>query len=257
MDLTDVIPRQTVMPTPPASHQSPTETPAPSLADAYNDNPAANPMESLSHTTEAPANFASTPVTPPSPPAAQPPSPAPTIDTPLLHILQLRNQIQGIEARQLTLIEETKVLQNSLINFLCFQFPHTANFFPTKSTPAPPLAASSVVDPLAEDGQMEPINLSEEDIFDWQTPIITPATITPPARADDIVESSYARKRKMPAGRRIQADTPSDAADKFDNATELPAPQSPAKRRRRYHVVSSDSDDDGSADPASSKSLAF
>ncbi|KAK9018899.1 hypothetical protein V6N11_033944 [Hibiscus sabdariffa] len=104
---------------------------------------------------------------------------------------------------------------------------------------------------------MEPINLSGEDIFDWQTPIIAPATITSPGRADDVAESSHARKRKIPAGRTIQVDTPSDAADKFEDAAEHPAPQSPAKRQRRYHVVNSDSDDDGSADPASSKSLAF
>ncbi|KAK8636274.1 hypothetical protein V6N13_004978 [Hibiscus sabdariffa] len=108
MDLTDVVPLQTAMPTPLASHQSPAETPASSPADAQNDTPAANPMECPTHTPEAPASFASTPVTPSSPPAAQPPSPAPTTNTPLLHILQLRNQIQRIEARQLTLIEETK-----------------------------------------------------------------------------------------------------------------------------------------------------
>ncbi|KAK8685758.1 hypothetical protein V6N13_124793 [Hibiscus sabdariffa] len=59
----------------------------------------------------------------------------------------------------------------------------------------------------------------------------------------------------MPAGRIIQADTPSDAADKSEEATERPAPQSPAKRRRCYHIVSSDNGDDGSADPASFKSM--
>ncbi|KAK9018904.1 hypothetical protein V6N11_033949 [Hibiscus sabdariffa] len=42
MDLTDVVPLQTVMPTPPASHQSSTETPTPSPVDAQNDPPAAN-----------------------------------------------------------------------------------------------------------------------------------------------------------------------------------------------------------------------
>ncbi|KAK8512074.1 hypothetical protein V6N12_018555 [Hibiscus sabdariffa] len=255
--LTDVVPLQTAMPTPPAIHQSLAETPAPSPVDAQNDTPAANPMESPAHTPEAPASFASTPVTPSSPSAAQPPSPAPTTDTPPLHILQLRNQIQRIEARQLTLIEETKVFQNSLINFLCFQFLHASNFFPTQPTTAPPPAVASAADPSAEDGQTEPMNLSGEDMFDWQTPITAPATITPPAQADDVAESSHARKRKMPAGRTIQADTPSDDADKSTYAAELPTPQSPDKRRRRYHVISNDSDDDGNADPTSSKSLAF
>ncbi|KAK8557931.1 hypothetical protein V6N12_010154 [Hibiscus sabdariffa] len=87
MDLTDTVPLQTAMPTPPASHQSPAETSASSPADAQNDTPTANPMESPAHTPEAPASFASTPVTPSSPPAAQPPSPAPTTDTPPLHIV--------------------------------------------------------------------------------------------------------------------------------------------------------------------------
>ncbi|KAK8519607.1 hypothetical protein V6N12_025640 [Hibiscus sabdariffa] len=257
MDLTDATPIQVAMPTPPTSHQSQAETPAPSPVDVQNDTPATTPMDNPAHTPEAPANFASTPATPPSPPAANPQSPAPTVDTPPLHILQLHNQLQRVETRQLQLIEETKVFQNSLISFLCFQFPHAANFFRTQPTTAPPLAAASTADPSVEDGQTEPINLSEEDIFDWQTPIIALATITALARADDVVESSHARKRKMPAGRTIQTDTPSDAADKSKEATECPSPQSPAKRRRRYHIVSSYSDDDGNADPASSKSLAF
>ncbi|KAK8586188.1 hypothetical protein V6N13_130710 [Hibiscus sabdariffa] len=127
------------------------------------------------------------------------------------------------------LIEETKVFKNSLISFLFFQFPHAANFFRTQPTTAPPLVATSAADPSAKDGQMEPINLSRKDIFDWQTPIIAPATITSPARANDVAESSHARKWKKPAGRTIQADTPSDAADKSEEATERPAPQSPAK----------------------------
>ncbi|KAK8696829.1 hypothetical protein V6N13_001953 [Hibiscus sabdariffa] len=258
MDLTDATPIQAAMPTPPANHQSPAETPAPSPVDAQNDTPAANPMDIPAHTPEASSSFASTPATPPSPPpAANPPSPAPTANTHPLHILQLRNQIQRIEAQQLTFIEETKVFQNSIISFLCFQFPHAANFFRTQPTTAPPPVAAFAADPSAEGGQTEPINLSEEDIFNWQTPIIAPATITLPTRADDVAESSHARKRKMTAGRTIQADTPSDAVDKSEEAAEHPAPQSPSKRRIRYHVVSSDSDDDGSTDPASSKSLAF
>ncbi|KAK8640311.1 hypothetical protein V6N13_008068 [Hibiscus sabdariffa] len=158
IDLTDAVPLQTAKPTPPASHQSPTETPAPSPADAQNDTLAANPMNSPAHTHEAPASFASTPVTPPSPPVAQPPSTAPTTNTSPLHILHLCNQIQRIEVRQLTLIEETKVFQNRLINFLCFKFPHTVNFFPTQPTTAPPPAAASAANPSAEDGQTEPIN---------------------------------------------------------------------------------------------------
>ncbi|KAK8652128.1 hypothetical protein V6N13_061150 [Hibiscus sabdariffa] len=74
MDLTNFVPLQMAMPTPPASHQSPAETPAPSTAEAQNDTPVANP--SPAHTPEAHASFASTPTTPPSPPV-----PAPTTET--------------------------------------------------------------------------------------------------------------------------------------------------------------------------------
>ncbi|KAK8512045.1 hypothetical protein V6N12_018526 [Hibiscus sabdariffa] len=141
---------ETVIPTPPANHQSPVETPAPSPADAQSDTPAANPMDSLAHTPEAPASFVST---------------------------QLHHQST-----------------TSTPTIPCLNYRHSS------------ATHSAAV-------QLDP-----------ETPIIAPATITSPARADD----------------------------------------SPAKRRRRYHVVSSDnddddndSDDDGSADPASSKSLAF
>ncbi|KAK8508525.1 hypothetical protein V6N12_044443 [Hibiscus sabdariffa] len=100
MDLTDVVPIQMAMPITPASHQSPAETPAPSTVEAQNDTPAANPMESPAHTPEAHASFASTPTTPPSPPAANPPAPAPTIEpTPSIQLLELRNQLQRVEAR--------------------------------------------------------------------------------------------------------------------------------------------------------------
>ncbi|KAK8556692.1 hypothetical protein V6N12_003087 [Hibiscus sabdariffa] len=104
------------------------------------------------------------------------------------------------------MIEETKVFHNSLIRFLCFQFPDAARFFSTPPNTAPPLA-NSVVNPSEEAGQTEPVNLSKEDIFDWQTLVIPPTT-TPPAHTDNATDPSPARKRKKPAGRTIQADTP-------------------------------------------------
>ncbi|KAK8640308.1 hypothetical protein V6N13_008065 [Hibiscus sabdariffa] len=115
----------------------------------------------------------------------------------------------------------------------------------------------NIADPLTKPLAQQKHDRHTESLGIRYTPIIAPVTITSPARADDIAESSHARKRKMLAGRTIQADTPLDAADKSADAAELPAPQSPAKRQRRYHVISSDNDYDGSADPASSKSLEF
>ncbi|KAK8560286.1 hypothetical protein V6N12_013085 [Hibiscus sabdariffa] len=144
MDLTDATPIQVAMPTPPASHQSQAEPQAPTAA--------ANSTDSPAHTPEVDARFALTPPTPPSPPAARSPPPAPTTEvTPPAHIMQLRNQLQ--------------------------------RFFPPQSTTAPPLAASAV-NPSDEVGQTEPIHLSGEDIFDWQSPNIAPATITQPAQVD-------------------------------------------------------------------------
>ncbi|KAK8667596.1 hypothetical protein V6N13_007744 [Hibiscus sabdariffa] len=164
---------------------------------------------------------------------------------------QESRQLQRVETRQLQLIEEAKVFRTSLIHLLCFQFPDATQFFPPQTTTAPPHAASAV-NPSDEVGQMEPINLSEEDIFDLQTPF----EHQPEVRTD-IPESSNARKRKQPAGRTIQADAPSDAADKPNDISEIPAPQSPAKRQRHYNVVSNDSDDADSTNPTSSRSLAF
>ncbi|KAK8565015.1 hypothetical protein V6N12_058591 [Hibiscus sabdariffa] len=114
MDLTDAVPLQMAIPTPPASHQSPAETPAPSPADAQNDTPAANPTDSPAHTPEAHTSFASTPTTPPSPPAADTPTPAPTKEaTQSIQLLQHHNQLQRVEARQLQLIEETKLARRN------------------------------------------------------------------------------------------------------------------------------------------------
>ncbi|KAK8999760.1 hypothetical protein V6N11_065257 [Hibiscus sabdariffa] len=169
--------------------------------------------------------------------------------------MQLRNQLQRVEARQLQMIEETKVFHNSLIQFLCFQFPDAARFFSTPPNTAPP-PATSAVNPSEEAGQTEPVNLSEEDIFDWQTPVIPPTT-TPTAHTDNAADPSPARKRKKPAGRTIQADTPSDAADDSGATADFHVPPSNIKRRRHLHVISSDSEDDGITEPASSKSLAF
>ncbi|KAK8986901.1 hypothetical protein V6N11_055218 [Hibiscus sabdariffa] len=66
---------------------------------------------------------------------------------------------------------------------------------------------------------------------------------TPPtlSQTPSTTESSQVRKRKTPAGRRIQADIPLDVADYFDDLPALPT-----ARRRSYHVISCDSDDDNS-----------
>ncbi|KAK8656824.1 hypothetical protein V6N13_098759 [Hibiscus sabdariffa] len=246
--------------TPLASHQSPVETPAPSPADAQNDTPAANPIDSPAHTPKAYTSFASTPTTPPNPPAADTPTPAPTTEaTPSIQLLQLRNQLQQVEGQHLQLIEETKVSQTSLNNFLCFQFPNVANFFPTQPTTAPPPAAASTADPSVEADQMEPINLSMEDVFNWQTPHEHLLEVLA-----DIPESYRARKCKAPVAKIIKEDTPTDTTVDLEATSDPPTQLTPTRRQRLNIIINDSSDDEnddgnnnGSADLASSRSVAF
>ncbi|KAK8589712.1 hypothetical protein V6N13_088531 [Hibiscus sabdariffa] len=106
MELIDVTPIQVAMPTPSANHQSPAAEPqAPT--------PTTNILDSPARTPEAAASFAPTP---PSPPATHSPSPAPATEAPQpTHNMQLLNQLQRVETRQLQMIEEKKVFHNSLI----------------------------------------------------------------------------------------------------------------------------------------------
>ncbi|KAK8601017.1 hypothetical protein V6N12_050862 [Hibiscus sabdariffa] len=227
------------MPTPPASeHQpsDPADTQAATPAETHQTPPASR-QGSLAVTPEAQASFDMTPSTPPT--ATEPqPSPAQTAGTTSsIQLLQLRNQLQRMEARQLQFIEETKVFQNSLIQFLCFQFPNTATFFST----APPPPAAFATNPSAEAGQTEQLHFSEEDIFDWQTP----HEHLPEVPAN-ILECSNARKRKAPAARVITEDLPTTSITA--EAEETPANQT-VKRRIRYNIITTESDTDSSESP--------
>ncbi|KAK8698111.1 hypothetical protein V6N13_114242 [Hibiscus sabdariffa] len=112
---------------------------------------------------------------------------------PPLHILQLRNQLQRIEARQIQFQEEIKVFQSNLLKFLQFQFPASAAFFgpPSTAPPQPSVSAAAAAQPSthtsAKEGATEEVHFSsndENDIFDWQSPrdhllTIGPVTATP------------------------------------------------------------------------------
>ncbi|KAK8984700.1 hypothetical protein V6N11_020016 [Hibiscus sabdariffa] len=209
MEVTDAIPIQMVMPTPPASEQAEPSAPVgaqPSPATGPAPTPAATPVTSDSRQSTPNSPLGSTPNPPPSPPPARseeaapspppsppparseeaspfpPPSPPPARSEEAVpfHILQLRRQLQQIEARQLQFMEETKVFQTSLINFLCFQFPNDVAFFtahPTTTQPANFSAATqpkSTPKPSKGAGNTEKVNFSsddENDIFDWHTPM--------------------------------------------------------------------------------------
>ncbi|KAL4386803.1 hypothetical protein GQ457_09G017410 [Hibiscus cannabinus] len=204
----------------------------------------------------------STPISPPSPLV-----PAQSEEgAPPLHILQLRSQLQRIEARQLQFQEETKVFNHYLVKFICFQFPSAVTFFaqPSSAPPQPNLSvvAQPSADTSAKVGATEEVHLSsddENDVFDWQSPRDHLQPLGPtPAMAVSILsaapipttsaiaecptpDSPARRKGKATAGRSFGRDIPSSPEDEE-------AEQRPAKRQRRYHVITADSDDDSSAE---------
>ncbi|KAK8980798.1 hypothetical protein V6N11_047929 [Hibiscus sabdariffa] len=204
----------------------------------------------------------STPSSSPSPPA-----PAQSEEAiPPLHFLQLRNQLQRIEARQIQFQEEMQVFNNNLLKFLHSQFPAAASFFAQPSTTSPQpnisVAAQPSANTSAKAGATEELHFSsddENDVFDWQSPrdhlqplgpITTPAPAVPilsaaPTPTTSAVaerptpDSPARRKGKATAGRTIGRNIPS--------SPEYGAEQRPAKRRRKYHVITAESDDDDSS----------
>ncbi|KAK8574496.1 hypothetical protein V6N12_062186 [Hibiscus sabdariffa] len=183
MEVADATPIQMVMPTPTASEQAEHSAPAgaqPSPTATPQATPATSPAPTPAATPESPDSRQSTPDSPLGSAPTPPPSPPPAHfeEAVPLHILQLRSQLQRIEARQLQHMEETNVFHNSLINFLCFQFPATIAYFHNQPTTTQPTNFSAVTLPkltlIQSEGAVntEKVNLSsddENDIFDWHT----------------------------------------------------------------------------------------
>ncbi|KAK8585372.1 hypothetical protein V6N13_076246 [Hibiscus sabdariffa] len=203
MDIADATPLNVAMPTPPtspihmpvaASNAGPSvPVEAPSAPTDARQSLAASPPVVLvsSHTTTnspattpaaMPASRESTPDSPlgstPDAPQSTPP-PAQSEQAAPIHILQLRNQLQRIVARQLQMQAETKVFQQNLINFLCFQFPAAATYFhaqPEATTAANRSTATQPIpsaNPSTKAGSTEEHQFSfddENDVFDWQSP---------------------------------------------------------------------------------------
>ncbi|KAK8557926.1 hypothetical protein V6N12_010149 [Hibiscus sabdariffa] len=240
MDVTEATPIRMAMPTPPASPAQPTaatdDDAEPSTRPGAQPSPAATQQPSEAHSpTSIPA--APTPVSPlgstPTPPSSPPP--AQSDEAVPLHILQLRNQLQRIEARQLQFQSETKPIPSA--------------------------------NPSAKAGNTEEVHLSsddENDIFDWQTPRGYPPAPRPtqqqaaatsarqspdpadapilqpaPIPAQPTMETHHQRKGKAPAGRLITRSDPSNPDEE--------AAQQPAQKRRRYHIITTDSDEEQSA----------
>ncbi|KAK8977458.1 hypothetical protein V6N11_008373 [Hibiscus sabdariffa] len=270
IDVADYMPIQVAMPTPAQSEH--TEAPAPAVnletpAGSAPATPPAEPHGSPSVATVAEGSFAAKP-TPPAPPAEPQPSPAHSTEVLPLYIMQLRNQIQRIEARQIEFITKSKVFETTLLQFLYDNFPNV-KFQPESTAPVAPSAANSAATPSAKIGETEEIHYSsnaELDAFDWHTAYETQPPTAPassPAPPADIAESSSSRKRKAPTVRVIREDTPIDLTTNPLAAANPPAQPTPAKRRRYHNIILSDSKDDednsnnSNDDPASSKSLAF
>ncbi|KAK8621898.1 hypothetical protein V6N13_097526 [Hibiscus sabdariffa] len=220
---------------------------------------AASPIDTPAATLEAQASFAATPAS--TSVAELQPAPVQTTEpAPSIQILQLRNQLQRMEARQLQFIAETKA----------------ANFFST-AQPKSTVPAASAADPTVAAGNTEPLELSYdagEDIFDWHTPFEHQVQPRPTPRAADIRECSQAQKHKAPAhaeGKALSVEHPPpqipttntnparsrgkalagriitrDRTSSLD--AEEQSPPRPAKRQRRYYVITTDSDDDSSTE---------
>ncbi|KAK9018938.1 hypothetical protein V6N11_033983 [Hibiscus sabdariffa] len=261
MEMADAVPIQMAMPTPPTSEKpepvapagrapSPAATPPADHATSPAPTPAATPATQDSRQSTPVSPMGSVPTPSPSPPPAQSEEAAP------IHILQLRSQLQRIEARQLQQMEETKVFRTSLINFLCFQFPSAAAFFstpPTAEQLAPATAQPTTsADPSEGVGNTEQLNLSEEDIFDWHTPMEHQSQL----KQADIPGSSKAEDARAPAEPpaaqehtpRRRGKTPAKRIVLSDRSSSLEQPeQQPAKPQRRYHAITTDSDDESSS----------
>ncbi|KAK8578442.1 hypothetical protein V6N13_116286 [Hibiscus sabdariffa] len=293
IDVADATPLNVAMPTPPAS---PIHTTAATADEAGPSAPAALaeprhapaasppvvPVSSQTTTTSPattptarPRSRESTPDTPLGSTPISPPSPPPPAQSeeaaPPLHILQLRSQLQRIEAQQLQFQEETKVFNQTLINFLCFQFPFAAAFFaqPTSTPPQPNLSAAAQPQPStntsAKAGAIEEVHFSSDDkndVFDWQSPrdhlqpigpipskpamAVPILSVAPTLATSTIAEHPTPdfhaqRKGKAKVGRSFGRNIPSSPEEEEPE-------QRPAKRQRRYHIVTADSDDDSSAE---------
>ncbi|KAK8554204.1 hypothetical protein V6N13_073136 [Hibiscus sabdariffa] len=258
MDVADATPINMAMPTPPANSDhmpaAPTDEtgssnpaaaspapaePSPSVADSPIPSPAQHNQPSPAATpTDLPASKESTPDSPmgSTPEAPHPPPPAQSEEAAPLHILQLRNQLLRIEARQLLMQEETKAGDTVEVHF------------------------------SSDD---------ENDVFDWQTPrghpsaprptqqqaVETSATHSPdpadvpilqtaPIPAQPTMETQHRRKRKTTAGRMLTRADQSSPEEEADHQ--------PAQKRRRRIILTSDSDDDLSAAvPTSSADASF
>ncbi|KAK8530731.1 hypothetical protein V6N12_013233 [Hibiscus sabdariffa] len=240
MNVADSILIKVAMPTP-----TPSEQAQPSAEVVDPKDPAGSPpttpssrhQRSTSAVSAAQGSFA-TAASQPAPSAPHPPSPAHSTEASLLCILQLRSQIQRIEARQIEFIAESKVFQTTLLQFLHDNFPTKFVEFPPAPTApsATPAAINSVATPSARAGDTEEVHHSsnaELDAFDWNTPYDPPPSpptpATAPAPPADVAESSRAQKRKAIAARIIREDHSPDPPA----AADPPSQTSPTKRQRR------------------------
>ncbi|KAK8608898.1 hypothetical protein V6N13_025209 [Hibiscus sabdariffa] len=158
--------------------------PSPSIADSPIPSPAQHTQPSPEATpTDLPASRESTPDSPmgSTPEASHPPPPAQSEEAVPIHILQLRNQLQRIETRQLLMQEETKTPRG-----------HTSSPRPTQQQAA---ATSATHSP---------------------DPADVPILHTAPIPAQPALETQQRRKGKTTAGRvlsRTDQSSPDEEAD--------------------------------------------
>ncbi|KAK9043218.1 hypothetical protein V6N11_071565 [Hibiscus sabdariffa] len=224
IEVVDATPIQMVMPTPPASEQaepsapggaqpSPVATPQATPATSPGSSPATTPVTPDSRQSTPDSPLGSAPSPPPSPPPAQSDEAIP------FHILQLRSQLQRIEARKLQFMEETKRRSIS---------PPTTRMIYLTGTPrwknpiCPTARRADIPESFTTQKRKEPAHADGE--------------VAPLPTATNI--DTTRRKGKTLASWILISDR---------SSSPKVAEQPPAKRQRKYHVISTDSDDDSSA----------
>ncbi|KAK8607550.1 hypothetical protein V6N13_053283 [Hibiscus sabdariffa] len=219
IDVADATPIQVAIPTPAQYEHTKALAPAANpenLAGSEQTTPPAEPQGSPSAASAEHGSFAAA-LTPPAPQADLKQSPAHSVEVPPLYIMQLRNQIQRIEARHIEFITETKRK---------YITPPMRSLMPLTGIRHSRLNSHHLPLPQHLDHRLTLLNPLEHGNVKPQLP------------------DSYGK-------------TPPELTTDPPATTDPPTQASPAKRQRRYHLVLSDSDDDGSDEPTSSKSLAF
>ncbi|KAK9025132.1 hypothetical protein V6N11_065029 [Hibiscus sabdariffa] len=179
--------------------------PSPSIANSPIPSPAQHTQPSPATTpTDLPASRESTPDSPmgSTPEASHPPPPAQSEEAVPIHILQLRNQLQRIEARQLLMQEETKAGDTVEVHFSSDDENDVFDWQTPRGHPSAPRPTQQ--------------QAAETSATHSPDPADVPILYTAPIPAQPALETQHQRKGKTTAGRvlnRTDQSSPDEEAD--------------------------------------------